>query len=297
MKYKDAEFMSLEDYIHSIYKNKIEDEYSDLIAKNEHIIVLPVRKIAFVYHPNDEEIYDNPYLLSKEYLKRDIRLVHIYQYEWVNNFTALTKFVFSIVVRQHKRTISSFHIKETSNEEYAQFMKDYHLFTDQDKGAFIKLGLYDNDNNLVAVAGFVHNKTYDFEWKRFVIRTDVVSEGFYIPDELFNYFKDNYMEVGQRCVDYAQLDRWPAVDKYTSLRFGFKKKGISKGHVWINDSGTRITRHDFYGEKKTTALALKNHPGVDWTPKQAAEFYGFKYRLANCGTGTFIYKKEATNDK
>lgn len=273
----------LETFIREKYHNKIEKEGD--------VIILPVRNLAFIYRWNDDILDCKPYDLSKSYLERGIRLVHVYQYEWENNEESMKNFLYGLIKRQHKRTVEHFEVKEIDGKEYSDFVGKYHLFTNQDKGAAVKLGLFDSDRNeLIAIAGFVHSKKYGWTWKRFAYKNnEVVSHGFYIPDELFNYFKNNYMQVGEKCVDYQLLDKFFLTD-YTSGRMGFKRKCRSSAFVWLSSDGKRVTNYDFKPEKKS-AKSVKNVNKENWTALEAAMAYGFEKRVARVGTVTWIYEK------
>lgn len=276
-------------YITSFYKKEV-------IQNDRHLgfeldIYIPDQKLAFEYNGTyfhstlkncPEDYHRNKQLIC---LDNGIRLVHLYEFEFKKNKDLLLHFVKSCF-NVRKKGYVEYEIKEINRETAKEFVSKYHLYGYVNSST--NLGLYTKDG-LVAVSTFIKNKK-GYEWKRYV-QLPIIIQNHSIPVLFFEYFKDNYMKVGEKLIDYQQLDRWPDVNNYSSKTMGFKNKGISKSNIWIKKDGVTVSHRSFCPEKKTSLYGKKYHPDEDWTSEQVAHSLGYVYHLHGSGTNTWEYTK------
>jgi hypothetical protein len=264
------------DFIKSLRGNYVEDFVTPSGADID--VYYPSRKMGirlsgYFWKPND-----NPKQMMTKGIKDGIRIVHIYDYEWNNCKENFKEFLKNFINSRGKRMIRSTEVKEIGAEEFADFLKENHLFVDTIKGCTVMYGIYENDL-LVSVAGFNkrNSKLYDWEWKRFSIRYGWMSEH-NLAKYFLKEFEKNHTGV---LVDYQQCDRFPFT---TDEEMGFVKKGSNAGVVSINVNTGIFTRHGFIPEKPLTK-------------EETMKKYGFDVEVKTCGTVTWLKVLENNIDK
>lgn len=256
------------DYIKSLSDRYVENYTTESGVTLD--IYYPHRKFGFRLSGFQWLSNDNPKQALTKCTKDGIRVIHIYDYEWYNCKENFKEWLKHFVKSRNKHMITSNEIVNIESEEFAEFLKNNHLFCDTIKGCTVMYGIYDSEE-LVAVAGFNkrNGKGCDWEWRRFSIAYGWMSE-----HNLAKLFLDKFIEDGHkgRLVDYQQMDRFPFT---TDAEMGFTKKATNTGVVSINAETMNYTRHSFIPEK-----------GMN--KQETMEYYGFTNECKNCGTVTWI---------
>ena len=180
-------------FIRSLTDCEIIRNSRKIISPLELDIYIPDMKLAFEFNGNywhsinrGSPIRYHSYK-TKDCEKKGIRLIHIWEDEWVNNRNKIEIFIKSLFTRRPKIRASKCEIKEVSNVEFVNFCEKYHLLGST--SAAVRLGLYYN-NELVSAIGLVfEQKSSKWNLKRYVVGEYQVMGGF---EKLFKYFIEQY---------------------------------------------------------------------------------------------------------
>lgn len=144
-------------YIKSLYSGPIIENTRKIIKPYELDIYLPEKKLAFEFNGtywHSDICKPAKYHISKTRLcnKKKVRLIHIFEYEWMFNQEKIKNLIKSALgifdVRLYARQCE---VKEISHPEYKKFLELYHL--QNSVNSSIRYGLYYKDE-LVSVIGF-----------------------------------------------------------------------------------------------------------------------------------------------
>ena len=165
----------LVEYIKSIYHGQIIENDRSLIAPKELDIYLPEKRVALEFDgtywhsdPIKPEGYHQQ--KSKACTKKHVRLIHVFEYDWVFNQDKVKSLINSALGIFEKRLYArNCVVKPIMPTEYRDFLLKYHL---QDAiNSRIKHGLYYQDE-LVSVIGFGQSrfKSDELELHRYCVK-------------------------------------------------------------------------------------------------------------------------------
>lgn len=237
-------------------------------------VYIPSKKLAFKLRGYvwDEDGYQAPIQDIRKLLQEGIRLINVYDYEWLKIKDNFKRFIYYMIRSRGKRLLTSTDVVTVEKDEFISFLKDNHLFSDTIKGCSIMLGIK-QDEELVAVAGFdKKSRKYDWEWKRFAIKYGWMTEHNVAQLFLDEFSKDHKGIL----VDYQQMDRFPIT---TDEEMGFTKVSYNSGVVSINTKTMNFTRHSFIPEKPLTKM-------------ETMIKYGFDAEIKTAGTTTWVKRIE-----
>ena len=253
----------------------------------------------------DKNTHEERFNLLKDtehYLNEDIRIVHIFEDEWINKKKLVKDKIKTLLNLNTKKIYArDCIVREVKPSDKNEFLNKNHI---QGKDSSnIKLGLYTStkyyeEETLVAVMTFCkprkalgqgqNNKNkFDYELSRYagLLGCNVIG-GF---SKLLSYFEKNY--EWNKIITYADR-RWSDGNLY--LKNNFKMLRTSEPSYWYFRKGT-IIREYRYAYRKT---ALKEKfPQVysdDKTEKAIMKEAGY-YHIYDCGTFVFEYYNKFNN--
>lgn len=223
-----------------------------VISPLELDIYIPELKIAFEFNGNYWHSFNfngnKCYHYNKTLLceKAGIRLVHIWEYEWVNEIEKVKSFIKN-VLQCKKQDISTCKVNLITDSDYLDFTKKFGV--ENIKNASYFVGLFDENDNLLSVMTFIYD-TLHVTWAiRSFVCSDVYVKGAF--EKLFEYFLQYKkpkkvlvdIDLAKSCQD-VYIDNgfvvekdlpsdyfWIINDKYYErevARLEFKKDGDSK---------------------------------------------------------------------
>ena len=230
--------------IESFYNGSIIYNTRSIISPYELDIYLPEKNIAIEFNGNywhryekleeDKGLgYGKTYhqLKSFKCKEKGIQLIHIFEYEWSNEFLKdklIDYLKYIIIGSSNKIYARNCIIREVSSKDSNEFLNENHL-QGQDN-APIRLGLYLNDE-LVSLMTFNKprfNKNYEYELSRFVNKNDYSVIGG--ASKLLKYFEDNYNP--KSLISYCNISKMKGT-LYEKL--GFTLTTIARpNYVWVS---------------------------------------------------------------
>jgi very-short-patch-repair endonuclease len=262
----------LKDFIKSL---GFEIEENKRIAKKEIDIFIPSLNIGFeyngTYYHNDKQKH-RKYHYEKTSLCHDngIRLIHIWDYEWLNNNHQIKSYIKAqLGLCEHRIYARNCEIREISLKEVITLL-DYH----QQKITTAKhyIGLFHNNELVLTMLfGYPYHKNVA-EWE---VKREICKEGYLIiggKSKVFNYFVRKYSP--KSVVSY--VDR----NKFTGK--SYQIMGFTLHHI-INE------RSDWVEPK--TLKFIKRSPAIH---KKMKELYDNNkmYRIYDSGRYCFLWKKD-----
>lgn len=218
-------------FVKSIYKEEILASSRKILKTREIDIYLPKLQIGFEFNGNywhSELKKDKKYHLEKSLLakKNNIRLIHIYEYEWIQNKLEIQNFIKDILnIEKTKIFARKCKVQEISTEIYQNFCNKNHL--QGECGARVKLGLF-YKNKLIQIMSFGlsrFNKNYEYELIRECSKYNYIIIGG--VEKLWNFFLKNYNP--QSIISYCDFNKFSG-KSYEKL--GFKLQKINLDFVW-----------------------------------------------------------------
>lgn len=204
-------------FIKSIYNKEIIENDRTILKGKELDIYIPNLKIAIEYdgiywHNNVDNYYK--YEMCKE---KDIRLIQITEYEWINEKEKIKCYLKSIFGnKKNFITIGArkCYIKEINLSDYKDFCNKYHL--QGYSHSSVKIGLF-YKNELVEVEGFSKARFGDYEWE--LIR-ECSKTNYFIyggKSKMLNFFEKKYKP--KNLVSYCEKNKFSGK---SYLACGFK---------------------------------------------------------------------------
>lgn len=215
----DGELEVLE-YVKSITDSEIISGNKSILQGKELDMYIKDKNLAIEYcglYWHSTKFRNNSYHKQKfnECEKQGIRLITIFEDEWLNN-KELVKVKLSHILNSNnskKIFARKCNIKPLSNEEKTDFLNTYHI---QGNGiSSVNIGLYFNEE-LVSCMSFKQRKPKSFELDRYASKYIVVG-GF---NKILNYFKSNF--DWEEILTFADL-RWHLGDVYINSGFQLDK--------------------------------------------------------------------------
>lgn len=260
------------DYINKTFRSKPERDIASIISSTgvsvltsvrnvlsksrELDIYIPSKRIAIEFNGNywhSEEKVDNSYHLSKslECLSKNIRLIHIFEYEWNNNRDKLERFIKNTVSNNKqiiyaRKTV----VKDISYADAEDFENKYHL--QGSVKSSINLGITLN-NELLGIMTFStprFNNNFQYELIRLCYKDNISIVGG--TEKLFQYFLNTYKPYS--IITYSDFAKYTGI-VYKKLGFSTSRDNITKpNYVWYNKSTDTILKR--YETQKHKLLEL-----------------------------------------
>lgn len=291
-------------YPHNRFKSKVETEIIDfLISKNikyeqhnrnilggtEIDIYLPNLNIGIecdgiYWHSEIAGKKDKKYHLQKTELceNRNVSLIHIWDWEWLSKKEIIKSILTNKIKTSNKISARKCVVKEISNEEKNEFLKNNHIQGD-DKSS-IKIGLF-FENELVSLMTFSKpkfDKKYDYELSRYcnILNTIIQGGG----SKLFTYFLKTYNP--KSIITYSNR-RYFNGNVYKQLGFIFEEYTLCGYHYFNKNNCVPIDRLNFQKHKLKIKLEKFDEKLTEWENMQ---INGYD-RIWDCGHLKYIWKK------
>lgn len=245
-------------------------------------VYLPKHKIGLeidgLYWHSEEFIKDKFYHRDKSKLaqQKGIQLIHITDYEILNQFDIVKQRILSKIGKQSRVFARKCNIGIVDSETYSDFMSKYHI--QGPASASVRIGLL-FDNELTAVMSFSKarfNRNYEFELVRYASKNTVVGGA----SKLFSHFVSNYNP--NSIISYADL-RWNTGNVYEKL--GMKLSHVSSPNYWYINNGQLKHRTQFQKHKLKSILAVYNDNLSEW---ENMKNNGYT-RYWDCGNKVFTW--------
>ena len=231
------------DYIKSVYGGEIFTNNRNTLRGNKELdIYIPEKNLAIEFNGcywhsklwKDNHYHQNK---SKECLSKGIRLIHIYEDEWIYKRDIIKDILKTALgVFENKIYARKCEVRVVDKQTYKDYCQKYHL--QGYSPAQIILGLYYQDQ-LIQLASFSksrYDKNYEDEWIR-----GVQLPGYQIvggTSKLFKYFIKNYNPESIIC--YSDFNKFTG-NSYKNCGFILDK--ITTPDMWfIGDGLKRINR-------------------------------------------------------
>lgn len=293
--YRYIEKYSLRNMINHGTKSRYEREILSILSEENVIsndrtildgdeldIYIPEKKIAIEFNGNyyHSELYKDVYYHQRktiECAKKGIRLIHIFEYEWLNEDT---KKKIINMIKDHNKNVyygRNTIIQDISDKEAQEFINKYHL--QGYSKAQIKIGCYNKaDMKLLGVMTLGtprFNSNYQYEIIRLCWRNDVAVVGGI--QKLFEYFKHKYNP--ESVITYVNISKFKG-NSYLDIGFKPANKYITEpNYIWYNlYTGDIKSRYETQ-KKRLIELNLGN---ADETEYSIMHKYNY-YRIYDAG--------------
>ena len=252
-------------YFQNYQENSIRDfikQYTECSDKEENFniegkeygldIYLSKLNLGIEYNGNywHSSLYKEPNYHQKKslyFLKKDIKLIHIFEYEWADErirpiLESILKM--NLGVFEKKIGASKCKIKELEYKEYAEFCNENHI--QGEAGARVKLGLFYKEE-LIQVMSFGSPRFSDkYEYE--IIR-ECSKKGYIViggKEKLWNYFVKMYNPIS--ILSYCDFSKFTG-NSY--LKLGFKKERLNtQGFVWWDEQSKQVFWRNPYKNKE-----------------------------------------------
>lgn len=233
-------------YIKEIYSGEVIHGDRVILNGRELDIYIPEKKIAIEFNGtywHSTVFKDRKYHQQKtiDCAKRGIRLIHIFEYEWVelekqDKLKRLLKT--SILGNKSVKYARQLKVCDISNVQAYEFLDKYHL--QNHSNSTVNIGLIEEDSIIgVLTLGkprFNNDFTYEIHRLAFKDNTTVVGG----IEKLFKYFIDTYSP--DSIVTYSDISKFTG-NSY--LKLGFKVDDITEpNYIWTNPyTGVTYSRY------------------------------------------------------
>ena len=182
-------------------------------------------------------------------LEKGIRLIHIWENEWINDRQRIEVFIRSLFIRRAKIRASKCEIKEIPWKEFSEFAEKYHLLGST--SAQVKIGLYWG-GELVSAIGLTYNKEKNYwDLKRYIVGEYQVMGGF---EKMFKYFIETYHP--EKIITFVELSKFTGA---VNLRNGFKvDKELPPDFFWVVN-GVRVDKWTAWRRFKTKNMNTREY--------------------------------------
>ena len=227
------------DFIKSICNYDVITNSRQVIKPHEIDIYIPEKQIAIEFNGSywHSDIFkDKKYhqIKSMQCLKQNIRLIHIFEYEWRNTESKekIKQLIYDALVQKKTIYARETEVRTVETEDAKEFLNKYHLqgYTQSS----INLGLYYKDE-LIAIMTFGlprFDNNADYEIIRLAYKSGYSITGG--TNKMFKYFMNNYCKDGNTIISYCDLSKFTG---NTYLRLGMKLESLTEpNYKWFNPS-------------------------------------------------------------
>lgn len=274
-----------------LYKLKpdlvIERNTRSVLSHNRELdIYLPDYKLAIEFNGTYWHKYPTKplkYHQDKTFACRDIgiRLIHIFEYEWVNEATRnkIEQMLHDIVLSVKPIYARNLYIDQLTNEEAAEFINRYHL--QNAVSAEVNLALK-SGNEIIQVMTFGRarfDKEAQYELLRLCTKSGVTVIGG--AERLIKYFITEYSP--ESIVSYCNISKFTG-EVYN--RIGFKYLGVTTpNYVWVSSDSRRVLTRYQCQKSRLVKLGLGTE---DETENSIMEGLGY-YKVYDSGNNKYAY--------
>ena len=282
--------IEIADYIKTIYNSTIIRNDRQVLGGKELDIYIPEKKLAIEFNGTywHSTIYkDKNYHQQKTITcaKNDIRLIHIFEYEWINNQDKIKNYLYNILSNNQTTVYArDCSVQEIDADTTKEFCEKHHL--QGYSTSKINLGLY-NKEELLGVITFSKprfNHEYEYELIRLCWKTGTKVIGG--TEKLLKHFITNYNP--ESILTYTDITKFTG-NVYTRLKFKPTINSITEpNYVWVSfDNKTVLPRYQTQ-KKKLVADGL----GLE-TQTEDEIMYDLDYlKMYNSGNLKLEYRKE-----
>lgn len=277
----------LYEYIKSITACDIKRNTKSEIENNMELdIYIPEKKLAIEFNGNywhstnhKDSLYHQRKTIACS--KNSIRLIHVFEYEWINNNTKLKRFLHDILSDNIKIYARDTHITEVNYDCIKEFLDDNHLQGGTPSEINIILTY---DNNIVAAMSFGKprfDNNYQYELIRLCYKSGYNIAGG--ASKLFSYFIKKYNP--DSVITYCNISKFTG-QVYLDLKF--KYYGITQpNYVWV-DTNTNNVLSRYQTQKHN--LVEKGLGTEEQTEDEIMKSYNY-LKIYDCGNMKFIWNK------
>lgn len=223
---------------------------------------------------------------SLEAEKHGIRLIHIFEYEWIDPVKQdkIIKYLNDILFKDRVQTVYGRNtgIKEISNIDAIRFCNKYHL--QNGINAQINIGCFHSEE-LIGVLTFGKprfNSEYEWELIRLAYKNGIKVTGG--TQKMFKYFVKAYNP--KSIISYCNMAKFTG-KIYEALDFKLDKI-TEPGYVWSTSTGEVLSR---YQAQKSRLIADKEYQyGSGITEDEIMGSMGF-YKIYDCGNYRFVWSR------
>ena len=239
------------DWLKSIYSGEIIENDRTILNGKELDIYIPEKKLAIEFNGDywhSTKIKDKYYHQEKSLVCRNlgIRLIHIFEYEWINKRTICESIIKSALGIYDKIVYArQCAIEKINSCNYRNFLDENHL--QGSINSSIRYGLY-NRNELVSVIGFGKSrfKSGEIELHRFCCKLN-----YHIPGAFSKLIKHSRLNDFITYVDLAHFSG----EGYKEL--GFKEISVTEpNYKWVKGN---TTLNRFATQKHKLSILLENY--------------------------------------
>lgn len=268
----------------------VEQHNKDIIKPYELDIYIPELMIAFEFNGtywHKEDYKGKTYHQDKTLrcIHKHIRLIHIFEYEWINNRSKIEAYISNILSKNNPRIYArNTIIKEICWEDTAKFLDENHL---QGRAtSSVNIALHHN-NEIISVMTFGRPRfgaRYQYELIRLAHKGSTIVVGG--TQKMFNYFIKRYNpESIQSYCDAAKF----IGDVYFKLDFKLDDPFISEpNYVWVDKYNEHVYKR-YQTQKHKLLKAELGEFGN--TEVEIMENLGY-VRVFDSGNYRFVWKKD-----
>lgn len=235
-------------------------------------------EIDGLYWHSEQYIKDKYYHVNKTKLalEKGIRLIHITDYELLNQIDIVKSRLLAKLGKQTRIFARKCNIVPISAADYQEFMSHNHI--QGSAPASVRIGL-EYKNMLVAVMSFSkprYNKNYEWELIRYASSSTVVGGA----SRLFNNFI--VTKSPKSIISYADL-RWNTGEVYETL--GMKFSHATSPNYWYIENGQLVHRTRYQKHKLSKLLPVYDDHLTEW---ENMKNNGYT-RYWDCGNNVFVW--------
>lgn len=275
--------LELLQFIQEIHNGEIIQGDRTVLNGTELDIYLPDKQLAFEF--SDINVKDKMYHQDKtlKCFKKNIRLIHIFEYEWKNNKENIKNFITDLL-NDNKQVIYARNtvVKEISKSKKKEFLEKYHLQGNDNSAIYFGCYL---DNTLLGIMTFGKPRfdtKYEYEIFRMCWMTNIIVIGG--SNKIFKAFLNKYKP--NNVITYTDISKYTGM---SYLKLGFKLDSITQpNYVWVSgDMNYMLSRYQTQ-KQKLLANNLQQYGETE-----AEIMYNLKYlRVYNSGNAKYVYDRQ-----
>lgn len=283
---------SLINYIKSIYNGKIDIHNRTVLNGKELDIYFPDINIAIEFNGtywHSSEYKEITYHQNKtlECMKKHIRLIHIFEYEWANKEKReiLKQFLRDLFLDSKVYYGRNTIIKDIDGRTAIEFLNRYHL--QGYASSSINIGCFINEE-LIGVMSFGkprYSSEYEYELIRLCWKCGIKVLGG--ANKLFKYFVKHYNP--KSIISYCDIAKFSG-RVYRSIGFETREAFITKpNYVWVNSKGQVLSRYQTQ-KQNLSKLGFIDDQGTEDSIMSSLGYF----KIYNSGNQKFIWLNKNT---
>lgn len=289
--------MTNESYMEREVCSYVEDELCitvqkhcrDILSNNYEVdMYIPDKKIALEFNG---DYWHSDLFKSKDYhqgktlecMSNGIRLIHIFEYEWVNNNDKIKRYLKSVLKDCKNRVYArNCTVEAIENKEAVEFEEKNHL--QGGINANISIGIK-YDTKIIGVMTFSKSrfdKDYDYEIVRLCYDTDYSIVGG--AEKMFKEFIRQYDP--KSVVSYCDISKFVG-EVYSHMGFEFVEI-TEPSYVWCNNHNKIITRYQAQKQRLLSSGVITQYECNNCTESDIMNKRGY-YKIYNSGNAKYVY--------